>query len=156
MVLSGNLTKSVDALLMPHSWSTGPVLLLNIREKVSPNVASTWVLSVINDGMHQKDVLNPMPYFGADHAREFPYKKSQYCILWLVQRLFQRILNALTEKRRHQTHWKHARTRGSNSVTSATVGARTYQLCVVREQPEMRVYRPHSIFALSGMTGVQQ
>jgi hypothetical protein len=37
MVLSGNLTKSVDALLMPNSYSTGPVLLLNIREKVSPN-----------------------------------------------------------------------------------------------------------------------
>ena len=39
MVLIRNLTKSVDALLIPNSYSTGPVLLLNIREKASPNFA---------------------------------------------------------------------------------------------------------------------
>ena len=50
MVPSGNLTKSVDALPMPHSRSTGPDLLLNICEKVSPNLTSTYVLVTKQDG----------------------------------------------------------------------------------------------------------
>jgi hypothetical protein len=68
MVPSANLTKSVDALPMPHSQSTGPVLLLNICEKVLPNFASTCVFLVINDRIDQKDVLNPMLCFDANHA----------------------------------------------------------------------------------------
>ncbi len=39
--------------------------------------------------MQEKDVLNPLPCFAADHARDVSYQKSQRYILWLVQMLFQ-------------------------------------------------------------------